>query len=327
MVRATSGKSGTKAARAPFRRLYSLYSRSERLIFAGALLVGAPILAACGGDPDDPEFVAWVEQGWGGTGTNNIPPVAFQADPLKRSTLNSYGITSSSNADPLPLCEPNTGSSTWCTLKAEWEAWRSADPTNRNEVLEGIAKCSVASTFQIRLPGSGAAFPGQWAMFSNWRYNRLAGVASRERLSACILSLVNAANISVSLCLIGPGQGFDAPCSDPSFSVREAGFFGDLFREWPTAYVSGPSQAEIASNGRVCANESCCQEGAPDFECNRRLTRAGTILGEAPTFATKRCSGNLVESGTSGNFFCTQFYSVEEQYYYNNVFTSFITAD
>src|SRR5262249_21778290 len=155
------------------------------------------------------------------------------------------------------------------------------------------------------------------AMFSNWRYNRLGGVPARERLSACLLSLVNAANQTVSLCLIGPGAGFDAPCSDPSFNTREAGFFGDLFRESPTPYGTGPAAAYIASNGRVCANNSCCDEGVPDAQCNRRITRAGTILGMPPSYSTQRCSGALVQAGTSGNYYCTQYFSVEEQYFYN----------
>src|SRR6185503_16314487 len=119
----------------------------------------------------------------------------------------------------------------------------------RDEILEGIAKCSVAPSFELRSPNTARTWPGQWEMYPDWRYNTLVGVAARERISACLLSLVNAANQSVSLCLIGPAAGFDAPCSDSNFDTREAGFFGNLFRESPTAYIAGPAAEFIASDG------------------------------------------------------------------------------
>ena len=70
-----------------------------------ALIVSATALPACGGEMTDEEFenVAEVEQrtGWGGN--NNLWPGAIAADPLKRSSLNSYAITTTTNPDPLPL--------------------------------------------------------------------------------------------------------------------------------------------------------------------------------------------------------------------------------
>jgi hypothetical protein len=291
----------------------------------GVFLTTVPLLAACGAEGfDDADHLGTAMQGWGGGGTNNIDVIAFQGDPLKRSTTNGAGITSQSDGNLKRLCQPNTGNSTWCYLKSEWEDWRSADATNRNHILKGIAKCSQSSSFELRAPNSGPTFPGQWAMFPDWRSQSLVGVAARERVSACLLSLVNAANQTVSLCLIGPGAGFNDPCSDSSFNVREAGFFGDLFRESPTAYIAGPADATIPSDGRVCANDSCCDEGVPDAQCNKRLTRAGTILGIPPNYTTQRCSGGLVQAGDSENYFCTQFYSTEEEYDYNYGFTSFI---
>ena len=154
----------------------------------------------------------------------------------------------------------------------------------------------------------------------------LTGVDKRERMTSCILTLLNGNNVSLSLCIVGPGAGFDAPCSDSSYSVREGGFFGNLFSDSPRAYVAGPDTAQPPTNGRACfatQGSYCCDED--DSACTHRLVLAGAIVGNPATnYDNKRCNSALVDAG-GGLWYCPSFYSKREPgRSYTNVFTTFI---
>lgn len=293
-----------------------------------ALIVSAAMLPACGGEMTDEEFenVANVEQAEGWTGSNNLWPGAIDADPLKRGTLNSYGLTSPAIADPLPLCASGSVTSTGCTLRGEWQAWLNADEEHRAPTMKAIAKCAVESTFTIVDSNGTFSFPGQWPLYTSWKSNRLNGQDKRERVSSCILTLLNGNNVTLNLCIIGPGgTPFSDACSDKNMTVREGGFFGDLFAANPTAYVAGPDTADPVDSGRACFASSgtyCCAEN--DTACSQRLVLAGSILGSPDqNYANKRCNAPLVNSG--GNYYCPSFFSTREPgRSYTNVFTTFV---
>ena len=301
----------------------------SRFGFAGALLVSAAVLPACGGEPVDfeDENVAEVEQATGPTGTNNLPPFAIDSDPLKRSVTDSFSITSSTNADPLPLCKGNTVTSSGCVMKPEWESWMAADPTNRGPMMIGLAKCAVSSDFTISTNNGAQTFPGQWELYPSWKTNRLNGEDKRERVSSCLLSLLNGNNLELDICIVGPGGApFSTPCSDPSIDIREGGFYGNLFAANPTAYVAGPDTADPVDSGRACFGSQgnyCCAEN--DTNCNHRIVLTGAILGSPDqNFANKRCNAPLVDAG-GGLFYCPSFYSTREPgRSYTNVFTTFV---
>jgi hypothetical protein len=294
------------------------------------LLASVTALPACGGEMvgDDFENVGEVEQAEGFTGGNNLWPGAIEADPLKRSTLNSHGITSTTNADPLPLCANGTVTSTGCTLRAEWKAWLNADEEHRVPTMKAIAKCAVESSFTIVDSSGTFSFPGQWPLYTSWKSNRLNGQDKRERVSSCILTLLNGNNQELALCIIGPGGSpFSDACSDPTVTLREGGFFGDLFAENPKAYVAGPDTSDPVDSGRACFATSgtyCCAEN--DTNCPQRIVLVGSILGDpAQNFANKRCNAPLVTSGS--NQYCPSFYSTREPgRSYTNVFTTFVPA-
>lgn len=297
----------------------------HRLLLASLLAVSLPACLQGGGE----DMTATTADPLRYTGVNNLPPYVIDTDPLKRATTDTYGLTSSGsapNADPLRLCQNDPGSGSTCTLKTEWNAWRLADSANRNHMLKGIAKCALASGFEIVAPDGSARWGGIWGLFPEWKTARLQGQAKRERLSSCILSLLNGNNVELNLCLIGPGSPYNEPCSDPAMNIREGGFFGDLFAAQPKAYVAGPDTAEPATNGRACFGSSgvyCCAEN--DSSCTHRLVLAGSILGNPATnYDNKRCSGALVDAG-GGLLYCPSFFSTREpDRTYSNVFTSFI---
>jgi len=309
------------------QRMMDLVSRFG---LTSALLVSAAALPACGGedlgDFEDFENVAEVQQADGWTGTNNLPPFAIDSDPLKRSVTNSFNITTTSNPDPLPLCAPGTVTATGCTLKSEWEAWLNADSGNRTHIMKGIAKCSVDSSFTIQDSSGTLSFPGQWENYPSWKTNRLTGQDKRERVSSCLLSLLNGNNLTLHFCIVGPGGSpFSEPCTDPNITIREGGFFGDLFAANPTAYVAGPDTADPVDSGRACVGSQdnyCCAEN--DATCTHRIVLAGAILGSPDqNFANKRCNAPLVNSG--GYLYCPSFYSTREPgRNYTNVFTTFV---
>lgn len=293
-----------------------------------ALLVSVTALPACGGEFHEmgEEDVAEVEQGVEFGGNNNLWPGAIDADPLKRAHLNAHGITTSSNPDPLPLCAAGTVSSTGCMLRSEWKAWLNADEEHRAPTMQAIAKCSVESTFTIVDSDGTFSFPGQWPLYPSWKSNRLNGQDKRERMSSCILSLLNGNNATLALCIVGPGGApFSNACGDPNMTLREGGFFGDLFATTPKAYVAGPDTADPIDSGRACfATEGnyCCSEG--DTNCSKRIVLTGAILGSPDqNYANKRCNGSLVTSGN--NQYCTSFFSTREPgRNYTNVFTTFV---
>lgn len=302
-----------------------LIHRRHRLLLAGLLAVSLPACLQGGGD----DMAATTADPLRYTGVNNLPPYVLDTDPLKRSTTDNFGLTSSGSspiADPLRLCQNDPGSDNLCTLKTEWNNWRLADSANRNHMLKGIAKCAMASGFEIVAPDNSARWGGIWGLFPEWKTARLQGPAKRERLSSCILSLLNGNNVELNLCLIGPGSPYNEPCSDPNLNIREGGFFGDLFAAQPKAYVAGPDTAEPATNGRACFGSSgvyCCAEN--DSSCTHRVVLAGSILGNPATnYDNKRCNSALVDAG-GGLLYCPSFYSTREPgRTYSNVFTSFI---
>lgn len=309
-----------------FQRVIDLVSRFG---LQAALLVSVTALPACGGDlneVDGDEDVAEVELAGGFTGGNNLSPGAVAADPLKRDTLNSLGITSHNNPDPLPLCAGNTITATGCTLKTEWQAWLDADEEHRAPMMKAIAKCAVEPSFTIVDANGLFSFPGQWPNYPGWKSNRLNGQDKRERMSSCILSLLNGNNQELALCIVGPGGApFSDACNDPVMTLREGGFFGDLFAASPKAYVAGPDTADPVDSGRACfATEGnyCCSESDP--VCPQRIVLVGSILGSPDQdFANKRCNAPLVWSGN--NEYCPSFYSTREPgRSYTNVFTSFV---
>jgi hypothetical protein len=310
--------------------LQRLIEMVSRVGLQGALLVSVMVLPACGGELNevDDENVAEVEQASGWGGNNNLWPGALEAEPLKRSVLNSYGITSPSNADPLPLCANGTVTSTGCTLKAEWKSWLNADEEHRVPMMHAIAKCVVESNFTIVESSGVFSFSGQWPHYTSWKTNRLNGQNKRERVSSCILTLLNGNNATLSLCVIGPGGSpFSDACSDPNMTLREGGFFGDLFAGTPTAYVAGPDSADPVDSGRACFGTEgnyCCAES--DTACPQRIVLVGSIMGSPDqNFANKRCNAPLVNSG--GNYYCPSFFSTREPgRSYTNVFTTFVPA-
>ncbi len=298
----------------------------SRFGLQGALLVSVMALAACGGEmaADDFENVAEVEQGIGPTGSNDIDPEDVDSDPLKQSVTLLHGITSSSNPDPIQLCQGTPGA-TSCALKSQWNAWLLADVDHRDSIMKGIAKCAMASGYTLSA-SNGMTFVGQWGLYQNWKMNRLQGQDKHERVSSCILSLLNGNDESLNLCVIGPGGSpFSNPCTDPAIIRREGGFFGDLFAPSPTAYIAGPESDNPFNTGRVCtSNEGnyCCDEA--DTSCTHRIVLAGSILGSAAqNYDDKRCNAALVNSG--GFLYCPSFFSTREPTRnYTNVFTSFV---
>lgn len=309
-----------------FQRVVELVSRFG---LQSALLVSVTALPACGGEmmaDDIDENVAEVEQAEGYAGGNNLWPGAISADPLKRANLNAHGVTTPSNPDPLALCANGTVTSTGCTLRAEWQAWLNADEEHRVPTMKAITKCAVESTFTIVDSSGTFSFPGQWPLYPSWKSNRLNGQDKRERVSSCILTLLNGNNQVLTLCIIGPGGSpFSDACSDPSLNNREGGFFGDLFAANPTAYVAGPDTSDPVDSGRACTSTSgnyCCAES--DTACPQRIVLAGAILGSADqNYANKRCNAPLVNSG--GNSYCPSFFSTREPgRSYTNVFTTFV---
>jgi hypothetical protein len=298
----------------------------SRFGLAGALVATALGPTACAGAPDDREPVAAAEAAIGYPGSNNLPPSAVDSDPLKRSVTNGFGITAPTNADPLPLCVTATVGTTGCTMRPEWEAWMNADEFNRVPVMKGLAKCAVAPGFFLRDAAGARSFPGQWELYPGWKTARLNGQGKRERVSSCLLSLLNGNNADLQICIIGPGGApFSDACGDANVTIREGGFFGDLFAANPTAYVAGPDAAEPATTGRACFADQgnyCCAEA--DAACPHRIVLAGAVLGSPQqNFANLRCNAPLVPSG--GNWFCPSFFSTREPgRSYTNVFTSFV---
>lgn len=301
----------------------------SRFGFVGALLASASALPACGGEPVDfeDEVVGEAVQATGPTGDNNLPPFVIDSDPLIPSVLSSFGIVSSTNPDPLPLCKGNTITTSGCTMKPEWESWMAADPTNRGPMMKGLAKCSVSSSFTISTNDGTLAFPGQWDLYPSWKANRLTGVDKRERVTSCLLSLLNGNNQELELCIVGPGGApFSTPCSDPDMTLREGGFFGNVFAANPTAYVAGPDTADPVDSGRACFGSQgiyCCAEN--DTNCDHRIVLTGAILGSPDqNFANKRCNADLVDAG-GGIWYCPSFFSTREpNRSYTNVFTTFV---
>lgn len=297
----------------------------SNFLVASAILATATALAACADvDDSDGEDVGVAMQGAGGTGQNNVKPKAIDIRPLRRSITDAADITSTSNPDPRPICAAGTVSASGCIMEPHWESWLLAD-ADRGDMMKGIAKCAVEGGFTIETSDGALGFPGQWGLYPGWKGNRLDSQAKRERISACVLTLLNGDNKTLNICIIGPGGApFSDACTDPLITTREAGFFGDLFSPNPTAYVVGPNTDTMLDTGRACTSSSeegsyCCAEN--DNTCAHHIVRAGAMEGP-----NARCNSfTTVSNGTTSFSYCDSFFSTREPgRTYSNVFTTFV---
>jgi hypothetical protein len=299
----------------------------SNFLFASAILATATALAACADvDDSDGEDVGAAMQGMGGTGTNNIKPKAIDIQPLRRSITDAANITAPNNANPRPICAAGTVTDSGCTMEAHWESWLLAD-ADRGDMMKGIAKCAVEGGYTIKTSDEALSFPGQWGLYPGWKSNPLDSQEKRERISACILTLLNGNNQTLNICIIGPGGApFSDACTDPLIINREAGFFGDLFSANPTAYVVGPATETMIDNGRACTSSSeegsyCCAEN--DNTCAHHIIKAGAMQG-----SNARCNSfTTVSNGTTSFTYCNSFFSTREPgRTYAAGFTTFVPA-
>jgi hypothetical protein len=282
---------------------------------------GGDAQAGCGGPMSEMSEMGSTKQAIGEIGVNNLHPSAIDSEPLKRAITNEKNITTATNPDPIPLCEGPPGA-TSCALKNEWKNWVDADPDARKSLMRAITKCALPSTYSVNHP-DGTVFPGQWGLYPFWKGNRLGGQDKRERMSACILSLLNGQDKTLVICIIGPGGSpFSDACTDPMINLREGGFFGDLFADVPRAYVVGP-RTDVVGSGRICGSETsnyCCPEdSSADPSCSHKIIKAGGFSGTA-----NRCRATAV----AGSYeYCTEFFTTREPgRTYTNVFTSFVPS-
>lgn len=301
---------------------------TQTFFFATTLLAAASILPACAIQAEsdsDAEEVGAAEEAVRGTGTNNVSPKAIDIRPLRRSITDSFDITSSTNANPRQLCKASTITSSGCEMASKWEDWLDAD-ADRHDMMKGIAKCAVEPGFTIQNSDGSLTFPGQWGLYPEWKDSRLTGVDKRERMSSCILTLLNGDNQTLALCIIGPGgEPFGDACDDPNMTMREGGFFGNLFVSAPKAYVVGPSTDTMLDTGRACTasgqSSYCCAED--DYTCPHWIVKAGAMEGPEA-----RCNSfTTVTSGSSSYTYCNEFFSNREpNHTYSNAFTTFVPA-
>lgn len=291
---------------------------SRKLVSLVALLGGTSALFGCIAG-QGAELVGTARQGQGGTGSNDVSPQALGAVSATLGVLDPYGITSSMASppvvDPLHLCDQDPGSGSSCLVGQAWNNWlndsvnHGRDMVSHQWMMTGFAKCALESGFTV-YDKAGNAYPGEWGLQSGWKTNRLAGQADHERVSGCIIAMLNGNDEHITIAMFSPGAPFNAPCDDPSFTQREAGFFGDLFGAKQTAYVAGPQEDQLVDNGRVCSATQgtyCCLESDSDTTCNH-----GSKIVLVPGIL-QRCNDNpMPYAGNSPDQFCTSFFSTKE---------------
>ena len=285
----------------------------QRNMFVGAVLA-ASMLAACAGEPED-ELLGVAQQGVGGTGFNDVSPEAIDANSLSQGVTNDYGITNSSHGitDPLQLCITSTVTSSGCTMRQEWEAWVNDSHHSGNnayahqQMMKGIAKCAVEPTFTIQNTDGSLSFPGQWPLYTSWKTNRLSGQDKHERVSACILTLLNGNDESLQLCIIGPGGSpFSDACSRPATSpCARAATSATSSPTPPPPTSSGPDQPRCTSTGATATPSQgtyCCDER--DTSCSHHIVRAGAMEG-----SDSRCNGFAYTGPNNQYEYCTSFWT------------------
>jgi hypothetical protein len=298
---------------------------TKSLISSGAMLLAVAATPACSPAAGDAGLYT-TQQAVYYVGRNDLNPGAVDTQVLRRSVTNQYGITTSSVADPMSLCAPGA-TSTSCTVNAAWESWRTdsnlsaSDRGYRESMLQALVKCAMPTGFTLYYGGGASSQVGYFGLYPSWQAGPLAGQDKHERISACALSLLNGNNVSLALCIIGPGGSpFSDDCGDASMTVREGGYFGDLFAANPTAYVVGPNTAPQVTDGRACfANQGtyCCAED--DSSCPHHIVLAGGFAAGT----NQRCTATATTS--TGRQYCTSFYSTREPgRTYNAGFTTFI---
>jgi hypothetical protein len=300
----------------------------KKLTYAVSLVVLSSCFTACAygsGDESEPERLGVVDQGLGGTQNNNLSAQAEATASASLPVLYAFGLTSSSSvSDPLGLCQSDPGSNNSCVVAKPWNNYlndsvnNGADKVSHYAMMKGFAKCALETGFTLYAK-DGTAFPGEVGLNPDWKTSRLTGTDNHERLSGCLIALLNGDNVTRSLCMISPGAPYNAPCDDPGMALQEGGFFGDLFSTIPSAYVASTSNVPYTS-GRVCGSnfsQYCCNEGS---SC------ASTKIFFVSSFSA-RCE-HIAYAGPNQTYpYCASFYStMEPGRHYLYGFTTYVPA-
>jgi hypothetical protein len=117
-------------------------------------------------------------------------------------------------------------------------SWLSEDPEVRADLMKYIIACAVPAgqvrTYTHTATGKSYSWPGQLGLTPNWAAGHRATEVEEQLVSACLAAHANPYGWHVNFSLLGKNaQGVAVPYTSQELStygVREACFFGNLFR-------------------------------------------------------------------------------------------------
>jgi hypothetical protein len=135
------------------------------------------------------------------------------------------------------------------------------DTEDGRELLLYVARCALAEgdVLVATVDGADYEFPGLLGLAVEWE-NRPLEPSEARWVSACLVTHVNAFDVSVQISLRAPQRILATPEEAHDFPVYEATFFGDVFEEELLTYACIGNDAQIAGAHapdrpwRVCAD-------------------------------------------------------------------------
>jgi hypothetical protein len=182
------------------------------------------------------------------------------------------------------------------------------------ELLQYIVGCAIPPdvSLEANYQGTHYVFPGEVGVAPKWTERALKATEKRW-VSACLISRVNAFDVSVPISIRGPHDSLTVTQSEATdFTIEEGAFYGDIFRpiEEPIIWVACRGRDKAAGMG-VSLDERICTEPDP---AHPGLTKCGfTYAGDCAdwvkpknAYACKKwlthddsCHGGPSDSGIS----------------------------
>jgi hypothetical protein len=183
--------------------------------------------------------------------------------------------------------------------------WFSADPSQRNILMKYLIGCALPEgevrTYTDSQTETTYSWSGRLGLTPNWATGEVATEVEEQLISACLAAHANPYGLKVPISILGRNsEGVEIPYTEEElfdYPVREACFFGNLFRDQGLyAGNDGTQLASFESTDRGCGlstlstgENPVCPEIARVGTCDTSLCE----LDETGTYYTQ-CTYNGV---------------------------------
>jgi hypothetical protein len=265
-----------------FSPIYSKLFLTPRNIYCLLLTSVGAACAITAEDPSEREPIVKLESAFKNAGNGIALPNGLNLgngfNPGNGTSLGNGLDLSNGSGGGLPNGIDVRNGSIAPPSGSDLERWIDVDPTIRKRTIKYLTECALPSTKSVKLTyhGSSETYTGALNLGPGWASGTAQMTTDeQERVSACLLSRINASGAVVTINLVGPsasfGQGWDTRSSseNASYPQIEAAFAGNVFLNPPKAFACGagpfstvPANPSSSDDVEMCGSRACDSGGS-----------------------------------------------------------------